>query len=128
MNKLLNLHSSFSNFDIGWKDYNINWNSQNGDISLRNFSSNSINLHRFKSKLSDFYLNPLMSSVTFLYPLKTSEKHMLSHVFRRYKYVTLDINGSRRSWSKEKKLLIYKSSSKTFIQYTKAISNYIYLL
>ena len=37
--------------------------------------------------------SPLMSSVTFLYPLKTSEKRMFSDVFGRYKNVTLDING-----------------------------------
>ena len=34
----------------------------------------------------------------------------------------------RRPWSSEKKLLIFKMSSKTFTQNTKAISNYIYLL
>ena len=34
-----------------------------------------------------------MSSVTFLYPLKTSENQRLSDVFREYKNVTLDING-----------------------------------
>ena len=38
-------------------------------------------------------LNPLMFSVTFLYPLKTSEKHRFSDVFRGYKNLTLDING-----------------------------------
>ena len=34
-----------------------------------------------------------MSSVTFLYPLKTSEKHGFSDVFWGYKNVKLDING-----------------------------------
>ena len=34
----------------------------------------------------------------------------------------------RRPWSSEKKLLIFKMSSITFTQNTKAISNYIYLL
>ena len=34
----------------------------------------------------------------------------------------------RRPWSRAKKLLIFKSSSKTFTKNTKAISNYIYLL
>ena len=34
----------------------------------------------------------------------------------------------RRTWSLEKKLLIYKSSSNNFPQNKKAISNYIYLL
>ena len=34
-----------------------------------------------------------MSSVTFLYPLKTSEKRRFSDVFRGFKNVTLDING-----------------------------------
>ena len=34
-----------------------------------------------------------MSSVTFLYPLKTSENRRFSDVFRGYKKVTLDING-----------------------------------
>ena len=38
-------------------------------------------------------LNPLISSVTFIYPLKTSEKGRFSDVFRGYKNVTLDING-----------------------------------
>ena len=38
-------------------------------------------------------VNPLMSSVTFLYPLKTSENCRFSDVFREYKKVTLDING-----------------------------------
>ena len=38
-------------------------------------------------------LNPLMSSVTFIYTLKTSEKRRFSDVFRGYKNVTLDING-----------------------------------
>ena len=33
-----------------------------------------------------------MSSVTFLYPLKISEKHRFSDVFRGYKNVKLDIN------------------------------------
>ena len=36
-----------------------------------------------------------MFSVTFLYPLKTSEKRRFSDVFRGYKNVTLDINGLR---------------------------------
>ena len=34
-----------------------------------------------------------MSSVTFLYHQKTSENLRFSDVFRRYKNVTLDING-----------------------------------
>ena len=34
-----------------------------------------------------------MSSVTFLQPLKTSEKRRFSDVFRGYINVTLDING-----------------------------------
>ena len=34
----------------------------------------------------------------------------------------------RRPWSREKKLLIFKSHIKTFTQNTKAISSYIYLL
>ena len=33
-----------------------------------------------------------------------------------------------RPWSREKKLLIFKSSSKTFTQNTKARTNYIYVL
>ena len=41
-------------------------------------------------------LNPLMSSVTFLYPLKTSEKRRFSDVFRGYQNETLDINGLRK--------------------------------
>ena len=41
--------------------------------------------------------NPLMSSVTFLYPLKTSENLRFSDVFKGYKNVTLDINGLIRS-------------------------------
>ena len=39
--------------------------------------------------------NPLMSSVTFIYSLKTSEKHRFSDAFWGYKNVTLDINGLR---------------------------------
>ena len=128
MKKPLNLQPSSSSIATSWKDYNIDWNSHNGDISLKKFSSNSINFHRFKSKPSDFHFNPLISSATFLYPLKTSEKRMLSDVCRGYKYVAPDIKGSRRPWSKEKKLLIYKSSSKNSTQYTRGISNYIYLL
>ena len=34
-----------------------------------------------------------MSSVTFLYPLKTSEKHKFFYVFWGYKNVILDINA-----------------------------------
>ena len=34
----------------------------------------------------------------------------------------------RRPWSSKKKLVIFKRSSKTFTENTKAISNYIYLL
>ena len=34
-----------------------------------------------------------MSSVTFLYRMKTSGKRMFSDVFKGYKNVTLDING-----------------------------------
>ena len=34
-----------------------------------------------------------MSSVKFLYPLKTSEKRRFFDIFRGYKNVTLDING-----------------------------------
>ena len=62
------IQPSFSSIDTSWKDYNIDWKSHNGDISLKKFSSNSINFHRFKSKPSDFHHNPFMSSVTFLYP------------------------------------------------------------
>ena len=36
--------------------------------------------------------NPLISCITFLYPLKMSEKCRFSDVFRGYKNVTLDIN------------------------------------
>ena len=35
-------------------------------------------------------LNPFYSSVTFLYPLKTSENLWFSDVFRGYRNVTLD--------------------------------------
>ena len=43
--------------------------------------------------LSEHYqCNPFMSRVTFLYPLKTSEKHRFSDVLRWYENVTLDIN------------------------------------
>ena len=42
----------------------------------------------------DYYLlaqaNPFESSVTFLYPLKTSESLWFSDFFRRYRNVTLD--------------------------------------
>ena len=41
----------------------------------------------------EFFINPLMSGVTFLYPLKTSEKRRFYDVFRVFKNVTLDING-----------------------------------
>ena len=34
-----------------------------------------------------------MSSVTFLYPLKTSQKGRFSDVFREYKNEALDIDG-----------------------------------
>ena len=131
MKKSLNLQSSFRSIDTSWKDknsYNIDWNSQNGDKSLKNFSSTSINFHCFKSKTSDLRLNPLMFSVSFLYPLKTSEKRMLSDVSRGYNNATLDINGLRRPWSRERKLLIFQCSSKTFTQNKKSILNYIYLL
>ena len=40
-------------------------------------------------------LDPLMSSVTYLYFLKTSESICFSDVFRGYKNVTLDIKGLR---------------------------------
>ena len=42
------------------------------------------------------HFNPLMFSVTFLYPLKTSEKRRFSDVFRGYQNETLDINGLRK--------------------------------
>ena len=38
-------------------------------------------------------INPLMSSVTFLYSQKTSENLRFSDVFRGCKKVTLDVNG-----------------------------------
>ena len=63
----------------------ISTETQNGDKSLKKFLSNSINFHRFKSKTSDFRLNPLMENQSFLYPLQTSENRMLSYVFRGYK-------------------------------------------
>ena len=37
--------------------------------------------------------NRFSSYVTFLYPLKTSENHSFSDVFREYINVTLDYNG-----------------------------------
>ena len=37
-----------------------------------------------------------MSSATFLYPLKASEKRRFSDVFRGYKNVTLDIRERRQ--------------------------------
>ena len=40
-----------------------------------------------------FLINPLMSSVTFSYLLKASEKRRLFDVLRGHKNVTLDING-----------------------------------
>ena len=49
-----------------------------------------------KNTFSGCSFNPLMSSVTFLYPLKTSEKLRFSDVFRGYKTVALDINGLKR--------------------------------
>ena len=42
--------------------------------------------------------SPLMSSVTFSYPLKTSENLRFSDVFRGYKKVTLDINRLMTPW------------------------------
>ena len=38
----------------------------------------------------DFLFNPFYSSVTFVYPLKTSENQRFSDVFRGYENVTLD--------------------------------------
>ena len=43
--------------------------------------------------------NSLMSSVTFLYPLKTSENLHFSDIFRGYKNVMQDINGLKQIWS-----------------------------
>ena len=37
-------------------------------------------------------INPFQSSVTFLYPMKTSENQRFSNVFRGYRNVTLDWN------------------------------------
>ena len=61
-----------------------------------------------------------MSSVTFLYSLKTSENRRFSDVFRGYKNVTLDINGLKwplwklpseifcqNVWKMPKKLFIF---------------------
>ena len=45
------------------------------------------------SRTSEYHvlvLNPFSSSVTFLYPLETSENHRFSNVFRGYRNVTLD--------------------------------------
>ena len=41
------------------------------------------------------YLNPLVPRVPFLYPLKTSENHRFSDVFRGYKIGTRGTNGLR---------------------------------
>ena len=63
MKKLLNLQSSFPSIDTSWKDKkwgNIDWNSQNCDKSLKNFSSNSINFYCFKSKRNHFCLKKTM--------------------------------------------------------------------
>ena len=38
-----------------------------------------------------FFINPLMFSVTFLYPLKTSQKCRFPDIFKENKNVTLDI-------------------------------------
>ena len=57
MKKLFNFQSSFLSINSAWQEknsYNIDWNSHSGDKSLKNFSSNSINFHRFKSKANDF--------------------------------------------------------------------------
>ena len=94
MKKLFNFQSSFLSINSAWQEknsYNIDWNSHSGDKSLKNFSSNSINFHRFKSKTNGFFF-------------------------------------WRKPWSSEKKLLIFKSSSKTFNQNTKAKSDCMYFL
>ena len=38
----------------------VDWDSQNGDKSLKNFSSNSIIFHRLKLKTNDFCLRKTM--------------------------------------------------------------------
>ena len=60
---------------------------QNTYFSEQLFSKNTSSGCSFK---------PLMSSVTFLYPLKTSENLRFSDVFRGYKNLTLDINELER--------------------------------
>ena len=50
--------------------------------------SQQLHVSRICSREDDF--NPFLSNVTFLYPLKTSENHRFSEVFREYRNVTLE--------------------------------------
>ena len=43
--------------------------------------------------ITDYVLNPFLTNVSFLYPLKTLENHRFSDVFRGYKSGTLVENG-----------------------------------
>ena len=54
-------------------------------------------MHKSKGKSEltnlNFYINLLKSTITFIYPLKTSENHRFSDTSRGYRNETLSENG-----------------------------------